>query len=127
MKEKILELRKSGHTYNEIVKQIGCAKSSVSYHCSDKVKQKYKDYRNKNRKKSIKDLKSQFGGKCFVCGYDRCLTSLSFHHKNPKIKLGSVGRLIYDKGKRAAILEAKKCILVCANCHGEIHEGIIHI
>jgi len=34
LKERILELRKSGKTYNEIISELKCAKSTVSYHCS---------------------------------------------------------------------------------------------
>ena len=125
MKEKILKLKKEGKTHNEIVQILGCSKSSVSYHCSEKVRQTYRDYRNKNRKKTIKDLKQNAGGKCQVCGYDRCITSLVFHHKNPLEKIGSVGEMIYTHGKRYVIEEAKKCILLCANCHGEVHEKLI--
>ena len=33
MKEEILKLRKEGKTYNEIVEILGCAKSTVNYHC----------------------------------------------------------------------------------------------
>ena len=32
-KEKILELRSKGYTYNQIVNEVGCAKSTVSYYC----------------------------------------------------------------------------------------------
>jgi orotate phosphoribosyltransferase-like protein len=32
MKEKILELRKNGLSINEIVEELKCAKSTVSYH-----------------------------------------------------------------------------------------------
>lgn len=43
MKEKIIKLRKDGKTYNEIKKELGCSKSTISYHCrklniSDPVK-----------------------------------------------------------------------------------------
>ncbi len=40
MREKILELRSQGLTYNEISKQLGCAKSTVSYHCAEGQKEK---------------------------------------------------------------------------------------
>lgn len=34
MKEKILELRKLGYSYSKIIKELGCSKSTISYHCS---------------------------------------------------------------------------------------------
>jgi len=127
LKERILKLHKEGKSYNEIVQLLNCSKATVSYHCSDKSKQQYKTYRNINRKKSIKDLKALHGSQCSICGYNKCLSSLHFHHLDPSIKDGGVAELIYSKGKKAAIDEAKKCKLICANCHGEIHEGLIKI
>jgi 5-methylcytosine-specific restriction endonuclease McrA len=127
MKDQILKLRKEGRTYKQITEILGCSKAVVSYHCSEKVKQKYRDYRNKNRKKSIRDFKSAAGGKCSICGYDKCSTSLVFHHKNPNNKISSVGEMIYTHGKRFVEREVKKCVLLCANCHGELHEGLLKI
>lgn len=40
MKEKILRLRADGKTYSEIVAQLGCSKSSISYHCGEGQKEK---------------------------------------------------------------------------------------
>lgn len=60
------------------------------------------------------------GGKCSLCGYDKCFDALEFHHKNPKekdFKL-SVGNTMSWKEYKN---EASKCILVCSNCHKEIH------
>lgn len=62
------------------------------------------------------------GGKCVVCGYNRCIRSLQFHHLDPSEKdfnLAAVTR----KWERVKP-ELDKCILVCANCHGEIHHGM---
>lgn len=30
------------------------------------------------------------GGKCQICGYDKCIASLDFHHKDPKLKNKSI-------------------------------------
>jgi CRISPR/Cas system Type II protein with McrA/HNH and RuvC-like nuclease domain len=51
MKEQILELRKEGKSYNEIVKIVGCSKSTVAYHCNNTTKQKASIARDKHRKK----------------------------------------------------------------------------
>lgn len=66
-----------------------------------------------------------FGGKCQVCGYNRCISALEFHHINPKEKEMNIGSQIlsWDKTKE----ELKKCICVCSNCHREIHSGVTKI
>ena len=63
------------------------------------------------------------GGKCSICGYNKCVDALEFHHKNPKekeFKLGSGNTMSCEEYKN----ELKKCILVCSNCHKEIHSKI---
>jgi predicted HNH restriction endonuclease len=64
------------------------------------------------------------GGKCVVCGYDRCSRALEFHHLNPNEKEFTIG---FNKNMKfeKALNEAKKCKLVCSNCHREIHDGLI--
>ena len=127
LKENILRLRNEGKSYNEIVSILGCSKATVSYHCSDSVKENFKKYRNINRKKVIVELKEAAGKKCIICGYNRCLSALHFHHINPSQKTENVSSINYNKGKYAAIEESKKCILICGNCHCELHEGLIKI
>lgn len=63
----------------------------------------------------------EFGGKCEICGYSKCLAALHFHHKDHTTKSFSINAangVSYAK----KVEEAKKCILVCSNCHVEIHE-----
>jgi hypothetical protein len=78
--------------------------------------------RRKQKLKRI--LVEEAGGRCAVCGYDRCVVNLTFHHVDPKEKSfgmsAKTGRSIAAFRK-----EAKKCVLVCANCHGEIEAGLI--
>jgi hypothetical protein len=60
------------------------------------------------------------GGKCSRCGYDKSLAALHFHHLDPSKKEFNWDRL-RQKTWEDVITELKKCILVCANCHAEIH------
>ena len=67
-------------------------------------------------------LVEEAGGGCAVCGYVRCLANLHFHHVDPaeksfEIQMGS------GKSLAAYREEVRKCVLVCANCHGEIEAG----
>ena len=69
-------------------------------------------------------LVAESGGCCAVCGYDRCGHNLHFHHVDPSKK-----SFYMDMGRGKALAayraEAMKCVLVCANCHGEIGAGLI--
>jgi hypothetical protein len=69
-------------------------------------------------------LVDDFGGGCVICGYDRVLANLHFHHVDPSTKSFpmTMGR---GKSLAAYRAEAQKCVLVCANCHGEIEAGLI--
>ena len=63
------------------------------------------------------------GGKCCYCGYDKYYGSLEFHHVDPTNKDFSISDgCCYNFEKIKS--ELNKCILVCRNCHGEIHGGL---
>jgi hypothetical protein len=62
------------------------------------------------------------GGKCVICGYNRCHRALKFHHIDPTVKDFEVSRGV--KSWETIRAELDKCILVCGNCHDEIHAGI---
>lgn len=71
----------------------------------------------RTRNKKLELIK-MFGNKCQECGYNKSAGALQFHHLNPKEK--SFG--IAEMGKYSLsrlIEEAKKCVLLCANCHAE--------
>jgi cytochrome c553 len=78
--------------------------------------------RRKQKLKRI--LVEEAGGACCVCGYYRCIVNLGFHHVDPTTKSFPMSA---KTGKSLAAFreEAKKCVLVCANCHGEIEAGVI--
>ena len=60
------------------------------------------------------------GGKCELCGYSKCIASLDFHHKDPNEKdpnFKTARNWKWDRMKR----EVDKCMLLCKNCHGELH------
>ena len=63
------------------------------------------------------------GGKCIICGYDKCNAALEFHHLDPQKKEFSISQK--STGSFDVIKpELDKCILVCCRCHSEIHSGI---
>lgn len=64
------------------------------------------------------------GGKCQCCGYNKCITALEFHHLDPSKKDSSIR--FTTSSKEDILKELLVCILVCANCHREIHAGLIN-
>ena len=63
------------------------------------------------------------GGKCSLCGYNRCYDAFTFHHKNPQEKDFSIGGNHCRKWESIKA-ELDKCLLLCYNCHQEVHEKI---
>lgn len=178
MKEKILEMVKSGLTYKQIKEELNCSLSTISYHCKnekiesthtqkkfnndliDEIRKLYSEIKNshkvakilgiskssvlkyvdvfkpkkmtndefkKNRVSQViywrikvkKKLVEYKGGKCELCGYDKCIDALDFHHKDINDKKFGIGGKSYSFERLKK--EADKCILICANCHREIH------
>lgn len=118
----IRTMRSQGKSYKEISEITGLSAATISYHVSENGKHKVHERNKSNYKKWISELRFKKGGKCFKCGYNKCQEALEFHHLNPSEKDKNISNLIRISLARAE-KEAEKCILVCANCHREIHNG----
>jgi 5-methylcytosine-specific restriction endonuclease McrA len=81
---------------------------------------------SKRRKRLKRKVLDYLGGKCSNCGYDKCTRALSVHHKNPAEKEFGLSEAGMDKSWERIQREADKCILICANCHMELHCGEAH-
>lgn len=79
-----------------------------------------------NRRKRKQKLVEYFGGKCQVCGYNKCIAALDFHHKNPEEKNFAISKSGVCRSWERMLAEANKCILVCCRCHKEIEFGLIN-
>lgn len=75
--------------------------------------------RIKDRKRSVINL---MGGGCSICGYDKCLSAIEIHHLDPCKKEYSWNEM-HSLRWKTILTEIKKCILVCSNCHREIHSS----
>ena len=64
------------------------------------------------------------GGCCIKCGYNKCMGALEFHHTDPTQKDFAISNNGTTKAWSKIIIELEKCILVCANCHREIHHEL---
>ena len=73
--------------------------------------------RHELKKKAV-DYK---GGKCQCCGYNKCLAALEFHHTDPSKKSPTYHKRFCYWGFERQKEELENCIIVCSNCHREIH------
>ena len=90
-----------------------CTKSHKSY--KKVLRGTWRDFIRK-----FKDLR------CSKCGYDKCLSALDFHHLDPRTKSLSISQFIalqpFNRINKVRIFdELQKCIVLCSNCHRELH------
>ena len=76
------------------------------------------------KRRAIKNMLIAYkGGKCVRCGYDKCVRALQFHHMNPNEKDFGLSACL-TKSVASLKQEADKCILLCSNCHAEVHQEL---
>jgi len=101
-------------------KRKRCKKSFYS-------KEKCREYQQRMRRERKRKLVEFLGGQCRICGYNKCLSALEFHHlkeEEKDFKSFAVAANGLRAGWKILVREIKKCILLCANCHREIHENM---
>jgi ribosomal protein S27AE len=69
-------------------------------------------------------LAREQGGQCAICGYRRYVGALQFHHVDPEQKKFSISGRGITRAIARSREEAKKCVLLCANCHAEVEAGV---
>ena len=79
-----------------------------------------KEYQDSVRRAKARKLLEYKGGKCERCGYDKCSAALDFHHLDPKQKRFNISSSM-TRRMGELIAEVDKCILICSNCHRELH------
>lgn len=83
--------------------------------------QNYETQQNRGLTRKIRLLKAT-GGQCEVCGYNKNIAALAFHHKDPKNKTTEITIRECSNNAFATLkLEAGKCRVLCHNCHMEHH------
>ena len=76
------------------------------------------------KRRAIKKALIQYkGGKCVRCGYNKSIRALEFHHLDPTEKDFGISKNLC-KNMQTLKNEVDKCILVCSNCHAEIHDEL---
>jgi len=80
------------------------------------------------RRKKVRDMALEYkGGACTKCGYNKCKRALSFHHVDPALKDFGISFRGFTRSWEKTKAELDKCVLLCANCHMELHEGLIRL
>lgn len=67
---------------------------------------------------------------CVMCGYDRSKKALEFHHIIPETKEFAISNALNRPGKYTDEMvkkEIEKCVVLCSNCHRELHDGLISL
>ena len=79
----------------------------------------------KRRRKVMKRKSIEYkGGRCGLCGYNKCESALEFHHIDPSSKLFGIGSGD-TRSWESVREELDKCVLLCSNCHKEVESGMI--
>lgn len=111
-------LRVDKETGKEIGKVYEQWLSPSSWEKQAKRKAEQKKLNSSLNRSFVRRVKSIYG--CSVCGYKKSLMALHFHHTGPK--RGEVSNLL-GYSRKSLKEEIRNCILVCSNCHCEIHEN----
>jgi transposase len=77
----------------------------------------------RRRRELKRTLVQEAGGACVLCGYDRSLSGLHFHHLDRASKAFALSRQGVTRSLESARAEAAKCVLLCSNCHAEVEAG----
>lgn len=81
-------------------------------------------WRNVTKQRMVDSM----GGGCACCGYNRCNNALEFHHLNPADKLFELKTALErPKAWSTIVSELRKCVLLCANCHREVHQNFLAV
>jgi hypothetical protein len=66
----------------------------------------------------------ELGGCCEICGYDKCMAAMDFHHIDPSLKKFNISAML-DRSVDKLLVEIQKCVLLCNRCHSEVHAGVV--
>lgn len=102
----------------------------MSKYTSKEWKKRYAKDNRLNRHLSWVNFLSENGyNACSICNYSKCFRALDFHHIDPKTKEFNISsfkscKVFNDANGEILLKEVRKCVLLCANCHRELHDTI---
>ena len=130
MKTNILKLRAEGKTYTQITKELGCAKSTVSYYCGKDQKDKFRIRNNKNKTDFCKcgSKKAKISLQCSECDINFKASKILNKSKLDFDAEYKKGKRYYTIRKYARLtmlksLQEKKCKV----CNFDLYVEVCHI
>jgi predicted nucleic acid-binding Zn ribbon protein len=95
--------------------------------CKNKDLQSYESQKRRGLARKL-ELVRTASGRCSICGYHKNLAALVFHHTDSTAKDFKLDMRSLSNRKLEPVLEEiSKCILVCANCHAELHNPHLNL
>lgn len=88
--------------------------------CKNKSLQSYSAQKKRGISRKLELIKDH-GGKCRVCGYQKNLAALTFHHEDDSKQFKLDMRSLSNRKLDRVLAEVNKCSLLCQNCHAELH------
>lgn len=79
------------------------------------------DIRRNLKKRNRELIENDYPMICTECGFEGHHSQMDFHHKDPTKKEGNIGHMIANTKYEKLLIELKKCILLCSNCHRLLH------
>lgn len=104
----------------------GQQKKYCSVICKNKALQSYEAQKKRGLKRKLEMIKAR-GNRCSICGYKKNLAALTFHHVNSDKQFKLDMRSLSNRTLDSVLKEVKKCILVCHNCHAELHNPRLNL
>lgn len=129
----IKEYYNEGYSCQKTAEKFGIGKTTVRSYVDVRPRNIITDSERKansvrnvsKRRRKLKQMAVEYkGGSCVECGYKKCLGALEFHHLNPNEKDFAISGGGYSLSWEKIKIELDKCVLVCGNCHSEIHEKL---
>jgi len=107
--------------YLKCKKQINQKHSEYYLKNKEEINIRHKQYNKEKYELNKITMKNLKINGCAICGYNKCDKCLDFHHVNPSDKKFMVNIRDLQRKEYKILEELNKCILLCKNCHYEIH------
>ena len=107
----------TGHLTSSAIKSCGCS-------AHDKKREQPVVAFRKRIKIALVEA---FSHQCCACGLKDDAVLYDFHHLNPEEKEFGIGNTTTTRSRQSYADEAKKCIMLCSNCHRRIENNLINV
>ena len=100
-----------------------CSNCHRVRHASDDIRTKggeVVEYRRRSKARAV----AHMGGRCFGCGRNGLSAIFDFHHLDAADKKFGIGQDGIPRSWNRVVAELEKCVMLCANCHREVHAGV---